>query len=64
VRKAISEKENGNTSVIILPLPWSLGLLMQAGAEMRYAGKVNWLEVETDKPCARSAPQVLAILKP
>lgn len=61
VRKAISEQQLGNTSVFILPLPWNLGLLMAAGAEMRYAGIVHWLDVDGNK-CPRKAPQVLAIL--
>lgn len=64
VRKAIAEREAGKTSVMILPLPWSLGLLMKAGAEMRYGGVVHWLDVETKKPCPRAAPQVVAILRP
>jgi len=64
VRKAIAERENGNTSVMILPLPWNLGLLMAAGAELRYGGIVRWLDVETGKPCPRKAPQVIAVLRP
>ena len=42
-RKAIAERDAGNTSVIVLPLPNSLGLLLKAGAELRYVGKVHWL---------------------
>ena len=49
VRKAIAERDAGNTSVLVLPVPWSIGLLMEAGAEIRYGGKVRWLEVETDE---------------
>lgn len=64
VRKAIIERDAENTSVLILPLPWSLGLLMKAGAEMRYAGIVHWLDVSTSEPCPRSAPQVVAVLRP
>lgn len=63
-RKAIAEREAGNTSVVILPLPWNLGLLMAAGAELRYGGIVRWLDVDTGTACPRKAPQVLAILKP
>ena len=62
VRKAIKEQDNGKTSVFILPLPWNLGLLMKAGAEMRYGGIVRWLDAETKKPCPRRAPQVIAVL--
>jgi hypothetical protein len=64
VRKAIDERIKGNASVFVLPLPWNLGLLMEAGAELRYGGIVRWLEVETGKPCPRRAPQVIAILRP
>jgi hypothetical protein len=64
VRKAIAERDAGNTSVLVLPLPWNLGLLMAAGAEMRYGGIVRWLEAESGKPCPRRAPQVISILKP
>lgn len=64
VRKGIEEQSKGNLSVFILPLPWNLGLLMQAGAELRYGGIVRWLDVNTGEPCPRKAPQVLAILHP
>jgi hypothetical protein len=63
VRKAIAEQQWGNTSVLVLPLPWNLGLLMHAGAELRYGGIVRWLEVHTKEPCPRRAPQVVAVLR-
>ena|ERR1039458_1554214 len=63
VRKAIAEQAQGNTSVLILPLPWNLGLLMNAGAELRYAGIVRWLDAKSGEECPRRAPQVLAILR-
>lgn len=63
VRKAIDEQHAGKTSVFVLPLPWNLGLLMAAGAEMRYGGIVRWLDTETGQPCPRRAPQVVAILR-
>jgi len=63
VRKAVAEQANGNSSVFVLPLPWNLGLLMAAGAEMRFGGIVRWLDVDTGKPCPRRAPQVVAVLK-
>ena len=64
VRKAIAERDAGNTSVLVLPVPWSIGLLMAAGAEIRYGGKVRWLDVDTGKQCGRNAPQVVAVLRP
>ena len=64
VRKAIAERAAGNLSVLVLPLPWNLGLLMAAGAELRYGGIVRWLDVTTRQPCPRRAPQVVAVLRP
>ena len=64
VRKAIAERAAGKTSVLVLPAPWSIGLLMAAGAEIRFGGNVRWLEVDSRKPCGRNAPQILAIVKP
>jgi hypothetical protein len=63
-RKAIAERDKGNTSVLVLPVPWSIHLLMQAKAEIRYGGQVRWLEVDTGEPCKRNAPQVIAVLRP
>jgi hypothetical protein len=62
-RKAILERENGKSSVLVLPVPWSIGLLMAAGAEIRYGGKVQWLDVDSGKPCPRKAPQIIAVLQ-
>jgi hypothetical protein len=64
VRKAIAERANGNTSVLVLPLPWNVGLLMAAGAELRYGGIVRWLDVETKVSCPRRAPQLIAVVRP
>ncbi len=63
-RKAIEERDRGNTSVLVLPVPWSIHLLMQAGAEIRYGGQVRWLDVDTGELCKRNAPQIIAVLKP
>lgn len=62
-RKAIEEAQKGNTSVFILPLPWNIALLMEAGAEVRYGGKWAWLECETKTPCKIARPQGIFILK-
>lgn len=64
VKKAIEEMNQGKTSVFVLPVPWSIGLLMQAGAEVRYGGRVRWLDVETKQPSSRARPQCIAILRP
>jgi hypothetical protein len=64
VRKAIAEREAGNTSVLILPVPHSIGLLMASGAEIRYGGIVHWIDADSKDPCPRRAPQAIAILRP
>jgi hypothetical protein len=63
-RKAIAERDEGKTSVIILPVPHSVGLLLEAGAEIRYGGKVRWLEVESKEAWYRATRQMIAILRP
>lgn len=63
-RKAIEECRQGKSSVTILPVPNSIGLLMAAGAEVRYAGKVHWLEAVTLEPAPRAWAQALFILRP
>ncbi|GHV49831.1 hypothetical protein FACS1894216_00930 [Synergistales bacterium] len=62
-RKAIAEREDGKSSVIILPVPNSIGLLLEAGAEVRYAGKVKWMEAETGEPWSKAYRQGLFILR-
>jgi hypothetical protein len=62
-RKAIAEQAQGKTSVMILPVPNSIGLLLEAGAELRYGGKIRWIEADTGEPCPRAWRQVIAILR-
>ncbi|MEO0510549.1 MAG: hypothetical protein AAF065_11895 [Verrucomicrobiota bacterium] len=64
VRKAVEEQSKGKRSVFILPVPWNLGLLLQAGAELRWGGHVHWLDVDTKQPCKRRHPQVICVLNP
>jgi len=61
--KAIAERDKGNTSVIILPVPNSIGILLEAGAEVRNAGVVRWLEADTGQPCPRGYRQGIFILR-
>lgn len=63
VRKAIAEQALGNTSVFVLPVPNSIGLLLAAGAELQYGGKVRWLEAETGERCRHARYQVVATLR-
>lgn len=62
--KAIAERMQGNQSVFILPVPHSVGILLAAGAQVRYGGKIHWLEADTREPCPRAWHQGIFILAP
>lgn len=64
VRKAVAERDAGNTCVLVLPVPHSVGLLLAAGAELRDGGVVRWLDADGGGPCPRRARQVVAVLRP
>ncbi len=64
VRKGISEAQKGKTVVFALPAQSYIGLLIEARAEFRCAGRVRWLEAESKKPCPSPSPIVLAVLRP
>lgn len=63
VRKAIYEQASGRSSVLLLPAQSYINLLLEAGAELRSAGRTRFVEVETGKPLAAPSPTVLAILR-
>lgn len=63
-RKGIAERANGKQSVFILSVPHSVGILLAAGAQVRYGGKINWLEADTRDPCPRAWHQGIFVLAP
>ena len=63
VRKAISEQEQGNSTVLLLPAQSYINLLLEAGAELRSAGRTRFLEAETRESLPSPSPTILAILK-
>lgn len=52
VRKAISERDKGKMSVIILPIYQvrAISVLADAGAAIRWGGKPRWLALEDREP--------------
>lgn len=64
VRKAIEEHKKGKQVVLLLPVQSYVNLLLEAGAEIRSAGRVRWLEAHTKEPCSSPSPIACFILRP
>jgi hypothetical protein len=63
VRRAIEEQKAGKTSVLMIPVQSYVNLLLEAGAELRSAGRVRWLEAETGEPTKGPSPILMAVLR-
>ena len=63
VRKAIEEKKKGNSTVLLIPVQSYINLLLEAGAELRCAGRTRFLDVENGRPLPGPSPTVLAVLR-
>ena len=70
IRKAIIERDKGKMSVIILPIYQvrAISVLDDAGAEISYAGKPQWLALEDGEPnpvkLQDRQPCIYAVLTP
>jgi len=64
VRKAVEEHKKGKQVVLLLPVQSYVNLLLEAGAEIRSAGRVRWLEADTRQPCTSPSPIACFILRP
>lgn len=63
VRKAIEEKAKGNSTILLLPVQSYVNLLIEAGAEFRYAGRTRFLEVDTKDELPSPSPTFIAVLR-
>mgnify|MGYP003152527275 FL=1 len=63
VRKAIAEKQKGNSTVLLLPVQSYVNLLLEAGAELRSAGRTRFLEVDSKEPLPGPSPTFVAVLR-
>jgi len=63
VRKAIRECATGKSTVLLLPVQSYINLLLEAGAELRSAGRTRFLEAETSESLPSPSPTILAILR-
>lgn len=64
VRKAIEENRKGKGVVLLLPTQSYVNLLLEAGAELRSAGRTRWVGGQTGKECKSPSPTTLFILRP
>ena len=62
-RKAAKEAEDGKTSVFVLSVPNAVGILLEAGAEVRFGGNVRWIDTETGEPCGVARKQAILVLR-
>ena len=62
-RKAIEEQKKGKTSVLILPAQSYVNLLVEAGAEVRPAGRIKWIDARTNEPYSSPSTCVIFVLR-
>jgi hypothetical protein len=63
VRKAIEEHKKGKTVVLLLPTNSYVNTLLEAGAELRSAGRIHWLDATTHEPYPYPPPVTCFILR-
>ena len=63
VRKAIEEQKKGKTSVLILSVQSYVNMLVEAGAELRPAGRVRWIDAIAGGECSSPSTNALFILR-
>lgn len=62
VRKAITEQQRGNQSVLLYPIDKWVLMLLAAGAEVRNLGDVKWLATEDGTPGKGTGRHIAAFI--
>ena len=63
-RKAVDESKKGKTVAIILPITAWIETLMEAGAEFRYMGRIQWCRPDGERTPRPRYPSGMFVLKP
>ena len=63
LRKAIAEQARGCTTIGVISSNSRINLLIEAGAELRSAGRPRWLNTATGKPMGSPPPCVVFVLR-
>lgn len=58
-----SESKKGKTVVVVLPIPAWIELLMEAGAEFRYMGRIRWCRPDGTQTKRPRYPSAIFILR-
>jgi hypothetical protein len=64
IRKALAERQNGRTTLLVLNTSAYLNELINAKVEMRALGRVRWRECTTGEPMPSPACTSLFIFRP
>jgi hypothetical protein len=59
-RKIIEENKLGKTAVLVLPTKSRINCLLEAGAELRSARRINWIDPKTRRPATTSPSSNMA----
>lgn len=63
-RKAIAENKLGKSVVLVLPTKSTINFMLEAGAELGSARRINWIDPKTGQPATTSpSSNMLAILR-
>jgi hypothetical protein len=62
VKKALQEQAKGNTSVLVYPQHGWVHLLVEAGAELRSLGKVNWIDIGNETSARAASSPIMAFI--